>query len=416
MTTRDWRQWVPELALVGAVLLVGLIEIGDLHDLAYQRMGTTVFGFLVALSLVAAAVALVRKAPGWSLAIACLVAIYQLVDAVPFLGFELALVSVLFGCARWGRPTIVVLSGLTIFAAAVGAALLVSAGDYGVLASLPYVSELASRAGTFAGTLALGGLLGTFALASPWLLGLALRATDRAHRSETSQAAAVTDAEAARREATQAQEVARLRDDQARLARDVHDVVGHSLAVVLAQAESGQYLPDDDPARLKQTLATIATSARQSLQDVRQVLGQTSDAPTRGLDSLVEGVRASGLEVVSHEEGTPRPLPPDLEVVAHRVLQEMLTNAVKHGRRDRPVRIERLWPDGAPTGELRIEVRNDVDSDTTSDTTSDTAQGVDGMRRRLEATGGRLDLRRREGPDGSTFTATAWVPVRTVAR
>ena len=169
-------------------------------------------------------------------------------------------------------------------------------------------------------------------------------------------------------------------------------------------------------------MANIATSARTSLDDVRQVLASTSGGPAQrsrhaDLDSLVEGVRASGHEVVSSEVGAPQPMPPELEVVAFRVLQEMLTNAIKHGRRDRPVRVERHWE-----GDLRIEVQNAVD--TAPEETRPIAvagepegaeaatggQGVDGMRRRLEAVGGRLDVRRRTDPP--TFTATAWVPVR----
>jgi signal transduction histidine kinase len=100
-------------------------------------------------------------------------------------------------------------------------------------------------------------------------------------------------------------------------------------------------------------------------------------------------------------------------VVAFRVLQEMLTNAIKHGPRNRPVRVERHWE-----GDLRIEVQNALDS--VSDETQPLAvaveppspggQGIDGMRRRLESVGGRLDVRRRLDPP--TFTATAWVPVR----
>jgi signal transduction histidine kinase len=208
----------------------------------------------------------------------------------------------------------------------------------------------------------------------------------------------------------------------------VHDVVGHSLAVILAQAESAQFREDDDSAALKQTMANIATSARGSLEDVRQVLAATSGAGAPAarqadLDSLVEGVRASGHEVESTLVGAPQPLPPELEVVAFRVLQEMLTNAIKHGRRDRPVRVERHWE-----GDLRIEVRNEVT--TTPEETrpitvgpgpDDTGpldtgppdtggQGLAGMRRRLESVGGRLDVRRRSDPP--TFTATAWVPLR----
>jgi signal transduction histidine kinase len=91
----------------------------------------------------------------------------------------------------------------------------------------------------------------------------------------------------------------------------------------------------------------------------------------------------------------------------------MLTNAIKHGRRDQPVRVERHWE-----GDLRIEVQNALD--TAADETQPIArvteppgppgQGLDGMRRRLEAVGGHLDVRRRADPP--TFTATAWVPVR----
>jgi signal transduction histidine kinase len=96
----------------------------------------------------------------------------------------------------------------------------------------------------------------------------------------------------------------------------------------------------------------------------------------------------------------------------------MLTNAIKHGRRDRPVLVERHWD-----GELRVEVQNAVEVDQAGllahetqpingvpmTPTPDGGQGLDGMRRRLEAVGGRLDVRRRTDPP--TFTATAWLPV-----
>ena len=98
-------------------------------------------------------------------------------------------------------------------------------------------------------------------------------------------------------ERDQAAEIARLRDEQTRLAHDVHDVVGHSLAVILAQAESAQFRDDDDTAALKQTMANIATSARGSLEDVRQVLAATSGTagpadPAGRPRQPVEGVRA----------------------------------------------------------------------------------------------------------------------------
>jgi signal transduction histidine kinase len=324
---------------------------------------------------------------------------------------EVALAVVAFGCARWGSPAVVWLSGLSI---PLGAAIAVVWLDPTVFYDslrVAGIQVLAQRAydGTDGWRLT-AGLLGTALLMAPWLLGLALRFSARSEASHRSQ----VEAEAER---DQAAEIARLRDEQTRLAHDVHDVVGHSLAVILAQAESAQFRDDADSAALKQTLATIATSARSSLEDVRQVLAATSGTATPAarqpdLDRLVDGVRASGHEVTSTTVGIPQPMPPELEVVAFRVLQEMLTNAIKHGRRDRAVRVERHWE-----GDLRIEVQNDV---ATLDETQPIAvddgpvdgggQGIAGMRRRLESVGGRLDVRRRSDPP--TFTATAWVPVR----
>jgi signal transduction histidine kinase len=219
------------------------------------------------------------------------------------------------------------------------------------------------------------------------------------------------------RETEHAREIAHLRDQQTRLARDVHDVVGHSLAVILAQAESGQYL--DDTVKLKKTLQTIATSARSSLQDVRQVLSSTQDTTmvdgdADPFDSLIAGVRGSGHEIVATELGTPRQLPREAAAVAYRVFQEMLTNAIKHGRRDQPIVAERHWPAAQPAGgvadTLRIEVTNMTEA--SGHQGADAGRGLDGMRQRLEAIGGHLDVRRREQPAGITFTVTAYVPVR----
>ena len=219
--------------------------------------------------------------------------------------------------------------------------------------------QQAVRVGDYS-TVALIGLSGIAVLGMPWLAGLVMRFRDRAEESRVSQVAAEDSAARATVAAEQSREIARLREDQARLARDVHDVVGHSLAVILAQAESAQYLEDADTQKLKQTMENIATSARTSLQDVRHVLTPTPAANVRtgSLDALINGVRESGHEVVSSEVGVRQPLPPELDVVAYRVLQEMLTNAIKHGRRDEPVFVERHWE-----GELRIEVRNVIEAD-----------------------------------------------------
>ena len=415
------RAWGPDLALGGAVLLLGLVEASrtrssyeDWWDLALVVMAT------------ATAVGLSRRAPGIALGLVWLTCLLQLATGTPVLLVQLTIAVVAFGAARWGSTAVVLLSGLSIPVGAVVVVLFAASEVYDAIAGIIDYSSVINGAYRFGASWQVGSaFLGMLGLGSPWLGGLALRFGSIAQESRISQVAAEEDAARAVQESEQAREIAHLREEQTRLARDVHDVVGHSLAVILAQAESAQYVEDADTEKLKATMATIATSARTSLQDVRRVLTSTQRSTASGrsgsLDSLVDGVRSSGHEVVSTVVGRSQPLPPELETVAYRVLQEMLTNAIKHGRRDFPVTVERHWE-----GELRLEVRNVVQVEESPDATQpirrgDAAsapapaapgQGVDGMRRRLEVVGGRLDVRRRDEAGGPTFTATAWVPVR----
>jgi signal transduction histidine kinase len=403
--TERLRDWAPELYAVGAVFSVGVIELSRMSAL---------FGrgpYLVVVAGMMLAAALARQAPAASLGTVWLVSGLSVISGLQVMLVQLAVVFTAFGAARWGRPVVVLLSGVSMpIAAAIAAVYLRLADeDLGRLRSLVQLVgyEQAARVGDLSWVV-LVGLSGVAVLGVPWLAGLVLRFRDRASESKVSQLAAEEDAARAAVAAEQSREIAQLREDQARLARDVHDVVGHSLAVILAQAESAQYLADADTERLKQTMQNIATSARSSLQDVRHVLTPAADAPVRpgSLDALLAGVQESGHEVVSSEVGHPQPMPPELEVVAYRVLQEMLTNALKHGRRDDPVFVERHWE-----GELRIEVRNVVEPGGPHPD-APAGQGLDGMRRRLEAVGGRLDVRRREEEGRATFTTTAWIPVR----
>ena len=417
--TPDWFGFETVTAVV--VALLGILW--ALDRASYYGPAETVALVVIALA-VAGIVAICRRRPGLALGLVWTTAIAHLVLGMVVLPTELSFVIVAFATARWGSPATVVASALSI--PAFSALVLVSSSmvGYGLVSSLdgydPFVTDAFYGLGVPSAYVAVA-LVALILFGVPWLAGLALRFSDRASASEAGLVLAEEQSDRARHESVQALEIARLRDEQARLARDVHDVVGHSLAVILAQAESAQYAPDGDTETLKATMATIATSARSSLQDVRHVLTAAADSsdqepaptPTRALDTLIEGVRTSGHEVLSREDGTPQPLPPDLEVVAYRVLQEMLTNAIRHGSRQEPVRVERHWPDGAWAGELRIEVRNSVGPDEGGE-----GQGLEGMRRRLEACGGRLDVRRREGErpgEPATFTTTAWVPVRTVS-
>ena len=387
------RGWLVDALPAMVVAGVGLVDVvrllpflpGEGSQLAAVVLGTV------------AAVLTWRRLPSLGIGLAWLTCALQVVSYVPPLVTQVALALVAFGAARWGRPATVAVAGASLPLGVLIGLLLFRDGWFP--ASGGSFREALAPIISSSTTLQLGVVgLGLGTLALPWLAGLAVRFLVRARTSQEQQLAA----EAREQESA---EVARLRSDQARLAADVHDVVGHSLAVILAQAESGQYLPDDDPARLKQTLAVIATSARTSLQDVRTVLqatrsdGAVPAAEPADLDDLVEGVRRSGREVVDTRSGRPQPLPPELAQVAYRVLQEMVTNALRHGRRDAPVLVDRVWDDG-----LCLRVANGADGSAPSPG----GRGLDGMRDRLASVGGRLDVE--PGPD--RFAVTARLPVR----
>jgi signal transduction histidine kinase len=398
--TRRVPDWWSDVVVGLAVLTFGIWEAAVR---APQWEGDIASRYLVAIGMGVAS-GLFRRGPGLALGLVWLSCTVQVVSGLDVMLVQLSVMIVAFGTARYGRAAVVWASGLSIPVAAVIAIAYIASHGTGIVSSLGGVGKLAVDSYFVRPSLVLG-VSALVPLVVPWLVGLILRIREQARTSREAQHTA----EAAR---SQAEEIARLRDEQARMARDVHDVVGHSLAVILAQAESAQFIKDVDTRALKQTMENIATSARSSLQDVRQVLtSSTVGSPTGatgGLDHLIDGVRASGHEVVSSVVGRPRPLPPELDVVAFRVLQEMLTNAIRYGRRGEPVSVERHWE-----GELRIEVRNIIGA--APEDGHEQGQGLNGMRRRLESVGGRLDVRRRDESSGATFTTTAWVPLRTAS-
>lgn len=450
---------VPSAVAAVVVLLAGLFEatilIGPSGTLSGGFASLLPAGLAPVLVTVgtALAVGLVRRRQTAAVLLLWAVCIAQLLFGIELMLIQLTIVYVAFAAARWGTRTALWLSALSIPAAAF--LLIVMVGMYGVgglhvLAGSRQVIEAVFGYG--AGSVVVF-LIGAAALSAPWLAGLAFRFVVDARRSLAAQREAEAHTARADRELVQTREIMRLREEQARLANDVHDVVGHSLAVILAQAESAQYADENDPEVLKETMARIAVAARGSLRDVRQVLTQTRDPRSGsagtasepgelsdGLETLIDSVRESGHLVESFETGERRPLPPELETVAFRVLQEMLTNAIRHGRRDLPIVVERRWGQGSGDSGLRIRVRNSVDiadagsEDMAATTASAGAPvagdgsgtesgaetgtggfGLEGMRRRLHSVGGRLEIERSVEEDAGLFTADARLPFRVEA-
>jgi len=130
-------------------------------------------------------------------------------------------------------------------------------------------------------------------------------------------------------------------DERSHIAREMHDIVAHSLSVIITQADGGRYAGAADPGVATETLRTIAETGRTSLQEMRRLLGvlrggdeEPSTRPLPGLadlDELLLGFRATGLEHSFEQSGKPRRgLPAGAELTAYRVFQEGLTNVLKH--------------------------------------------------------------------------------------
>ncbi|MBI9113665.1 sensor histidine kinase [Sanguibacter suaedae] len=402
----------PDVVPALTVAVLGLMEA---RSAAVGTPGSGVpLGALVV--AVAVAVGLWRRAPTAAATLAWVTVMVQVAGDVPPLLTQASVALVAYGTARWGRHAVVVAGGLSLPLSVLAGFLVLQSGLYDP-PDTGNVSQVAAPLGEAVGALDVGGTslvtvlltaAGLLVVGLPWGAGVTVRSLVRARTSQEKALAAET------REAETA-EVALLRSQQAQLAADVHDVVGHSLTVILAQAESGQYLPDDDPARLKRTLAVIATSARASLVDVHDVLRVVHDPATGpgsthvgDLDELLTGARRSGHPVVLAESGRPRPLEPDVAGVAYRVLQEMLTNALRHGRPSASLQVRRDWGD-----ELRMSVANDRPVTEPGQPAASVAEtgsglGLPGMQKRLASVGGRLDVT----ATATTWTATAHLPVR----
>lgn len=417
------RRVVPFALLAVAMLVLGWIEVTHqpywASD-AYRRYRITAsneqYQSYVALLLGCAAVFVAGRLPSLSLGLLWALLAFHWVTATPFMLVEVGVLLIGFACAAWGRPATALLSGLSIPAAAmfaVGYIFWFRDNHPGTFLAQLHSWGLSDTAlevlNSGWGPRAVLGMLALLALAVPWLLGLLVRSRVNEAASHARQIEAESDRAVAERQRDQAAELAHLRDAQNQLSRDVHDVVGHSLTVILAQAEAAQF--GDDPDQLKRTLATITDTARSSLTDVRQVLAQTLGEPPplpveADLQVLLEGVRAGGHPVGLTDVGQPRPLPPDLAPVAHRVLQEMLTNAVRHGVPEGPITVDRHWERG-----LEITVTNRIAPDAHPPRNG---TGITGMKHRLSAVGGWLDVRAE--PDHFTVTATLPLPGRQESR
>ncbi|MEV5707602.1 histidine kinase [Actinoallomurus sp. NPDC052274] len=191
--------------------------------------------------------------------------------------------------------------------------------------------------------------------------------------------------------------------ERTRIARDMHDIVTHSVGVMVVQAEAGSLVVRDDPDKAEAVFEAISEAGREAVGQLRLILGalrsgRPYDGPVPGVEAipgLVGNARRAGLDAALDVRGEPRPVAADVDAAAYRVVQEALTNTIRHAGA-RTVAVRLCWsPDT-----LEIEVTDDGRG--FPDLRE--GHGLIGMRERVAGCGGRLAVR--SGGRGCTMTAT----------
>jgi signal transduction histidine kinase len=197
--------------------------------------------------------------------------------------------------------------------------------------------------------------------------------------------------------------------ERARIARELHDIVTHNVSVMVVQAAAGNEVFEEQPERAREALAAVEQVGRRALGELRRLLDVVAEDEGEGegtlpqpglarLAELVENVRAAGLAVDLTIEGTPQELAPGVDLSAYRIVQEALTNTLKHARASRALVRVRYAP-----AQLELDVRDDGIGGTVTP-----GRGLVGMRERVAFLGGELEAG--STPSGG-FVVRARIPV-----
>jgi signal transduction histidine kinase len=200
-------------------------------------------------------------------------------------------------------------------------------------------------------------------------------------------------------------------DERTAIARELHDVIAHSVSVMVLQATAGRRLARRDPANAAAAFEVIEQTGRDALADLRRAIGvlKTDSAEAAALtpqpsllqlDTLVEQVRKAGVAVHVSIDGTPRPLAPGVELSAYRIVQESLTNVLRHSGADDAVVAIRYGLE-----DLTVEV---TDNGRNGTAPSRDGTGLTGMRERVALLHGEF----RAGSTSDGFSVTARLPLQ----
>jgi signal transduction histidine kinase len=367
---RHWRSDVAFALIVGALAIVGTYLVGQ-HQPDRRALDV---GALALLAAGAAALVFRRQYPGWVLLfVKGITLLYVLLDYPKGPNF-LPLIIAFF---------IAVMQGRRLLAWAVLAA------EFVLFPWLPYVLGN-EPAPTSSGMVGLAG----------WLLVLATIA-ELAHVRQ--QRSIRTREEETRRRAG---------EERLRIARELHDVLGHNISLISVQAGVALHLMDQQPEQARVALSVIRDASKEALRELRSVLDvlrQVHEAPPRslspglaGLSDLVSRASEAGLQVHTEVSGNLKGLPASVDLTAFRIIQEALTNVMRHsGQTSSSVQIT------CNEHELTLRIDNEVAREASRDG-SGPGQGILGMKERATALGGVVEAGLR--PDGR-FRVFARLPL-----
>ncbi|MEO8899817.1 MAG: sensor histidine kinase [Candidatus Dormibacter sp.] len=303
---------------------------------------------------------------------------------------------------------------LVVMIALYTVATMVPSRDAWIAATVVVVSLMAATAARNPfGALGGGEFLIPFEVAAAVSLGVSFgnrRAYLRAVEERAEQAERTREEEAARR----------VDAERLRIARELHDAVAHTLSMINVQAGAAAHVARAHPERAVEALEAIRVASKEGLREMRSivnVLRQTDEAeatqPAPGLamlDDLLATATRAGLSTTLQVEGTPRRLPATVDLAAYRIIQESLTNAVRHAG-PASATVSLAWRHG----QLRVDVRDNGRGAAMNGETGDAAvagagHGLVGMRERAAAVGGTLEA----GPSrGGGFAVSAELPTET---
>lgn len=250
------------------------------------------------------------------------------------------------------------------------------------------------------------------------LLGAAVALLIAYRRAQLTKRAALASQAAALASQQRFAEVA-VSTERLRIVREMHDVIAHSLAIMIAQADGGSYVSNDAQAAGR-AFTTIAETGRGALADTRRILGilKHNDAaapdlaptPAAGLDELAQQYRDAGLAISLIRLGESRTLPAGTRTALYRITQEALTNVLKHAGEKAAVIVTEDWRDDAVA--LTITSAGGFQAKATDPVTGEALPGMGlgliGMRERAELLGGELSA----GPTDEGFRVRAKIPFR----